>query len=142
MTTALTMERVVHFDRRGHGARKELQAGPNPARPAMVGRVPRVARLMALALRFEGLVRSGAVKDFAELARLGHVSRARISQITNLVNLAPDIQEALLFLPRTEHGRDAIHLAQLQPIASSIEWRKQRRLWRELAADPLTPSDK
>jgi hypothetical protein len=133
MTMALTIERTVHFDCRGHGARKELRAGPAPVRPATHGRVPRVARLMALALRFDGLVRSGAVKDCAELARLGHVSRARISQIMNLLNLAPDIQEAVLFLPRTEHGRDAMHLALLQPIASTIEWRKQRRLWRELA---------
>src|SRR6516162_7690644 len=132
MTTALMIERTVHFDRRGHGARKELQAGPRPARPATGGRVPRVARLMALAHRFDGLVRSGAVKDYAELARLGHVSRARISQIMNLLNLAPDIQEALLFLPRTEHGRDPIHLRQLQPIACSIDWKKQRRQWREL----------
>jgi hypothetical protein len=132
MSTALTIQCTVHFDRRGHGARKELQAGPASIQPASVGRVPRVSRLMALALRFDGLVRSGAVKDYAELARLGHVGRARISQVMNLLNLAPDIQEDLLFLPRTEHGRDAIHLAQLQPIACTVDWRKQRRLWSEL----------
>jgi hypothetical protein len=50
----------------------------------------------------------------------------------NLVNLAPDVQEAILFLPRTEHGRDPIHLRLLQPIASSTDWKKQRRLWNEL----------
>jgi hypothetical protein len=50
----------------------------------------------------------------------------------NLVNLAPDIQEAILFLPRTEHGCDPIHLRLLQPIASTIDWKKQRRLWKEL----------
>jgi hypothetical protein len=138
MSTALTIERTVHFDRRGHGARKELQAGPRPVPTVGTGRVPRVARLMALALRFDGLVRSGAVKDYAELARCGHVTRARISQIMNLLNLAADIQEALLFLPRTEHGRDAIHLAQLQPIASAIEWRKQRILWRRLRSRTLS----
>jgi hypothetical protein len=127
--SALTIERDFHWDRRGHGARKELRVGQPPPRSLQPGRVPRVARLMALALRFEGLVRSGAVKDYAELARLGHVSRARMSQVMNLLNLAPDIQEALLLLPRTEHGRDAIHLRQLQPIALTIEWGKQRRLW-------------
>jgi hypothetical protein len=92
-----------------------------------------VARLLALAHRFAELIQSGVVKDYAGLARLGHVSRARISQITNLLHLAPDIQEALLFLPRAEHGRDPLHLAQLQPIAAAMDWRKQRRLWRELA---------
>jgi len=50
---------------------------------------------MALALRLEQLVRSGAVKDYATLAELGGVSRARISQIMNLIHLAPGIQEAL-----------------------------------------------
>jgi len=45
------------------------------------GRVPRIARLMALALRFDQLVRTGAVRDYAHLARLGQVSRARLTQI-------------------------------------------------------------
>jgi hypothetical protein len=57
------------------------------------GGVGRIARLMALALRFEELVRTGAVANRAELARLGQVNSAPISQITNLLHLAPDIQE-------------------------------------------------
>ena len=38
------------------------------------------------------LVDRGEVADYADLARLTHVSRARISQIMNLTLLAPDIQ--------------------------------------------------
>jgi hypothetical protein len=57
------------------------------------GRVPRVSRLLALALRLDRLVHAGAIADYATLARLGHVSRARVSQILGLVLLAPDIQE-------------------------------------------------
>jgi hypothetical protein len=95
-------------------------------------RLSRVARLMALALRFEMLLRNGVVANYAELARLGHVSSARISQILNLQYLAPDIQEELLFLTRQTRGRDPIHLARLQPIAAHVDWAKQRRLWREL----------
>jgi hypothetical protein len=49
----------------------------------------------------------------------------------NLVYLAPDLQEALLFLPRTQRGRDRIILADLQPIAAMMDWRKQRRRWSE-----------
>ena len=101
-----------------------------PALPP--GRVPRVARLMALALRLEELVRTGQVRSYTELAALGHVTRARICQIMNLLHLAPDIQEALLFLPLTQRGRDPIILADLQPIAATFDWRKQRRLWRKL----------
>ena len=87
---------------------------------------------MALAIRLDGLVHSGVVTDYAELARLGHVTRARITQIMNLLLLAPDIQEAILFLPRVERGRDPIHLRQLQPIALVPDWRKQRRFWHTL----------
>ncbi len=61
---------------------------------------------MALAIRFERLIQAGEVADYAELARLGHVTRARITQIMNLRLLAPDIQERLLFLPRIEGGRE------------------------------------
>jgi hypothetical protein len=62
------------------------------------------------------------------------VTHARISQIMNLLYLAPDIQEHILFLPRTTGGRDPIHLRQLQPIAAALDWRKQRRLWQALQA--------
>ena len=127
--TTLTIEREVHFQAQARG-RKELRAGPAPPGPPPdPGRVPRVSRLMALALRFEGLLQAGVVKDYAELARLGHVSRARVSQVMNLLSLAPDLQEAVLFLPRTLRGRDPIPLWWLQPIASTLAWRQQRRLW-------------
>jgi hypothetical protein len=137
--TTLTIERPVHFRRGGHGARKELKDGTVPLAPPP-GRVPRIARLMALAIRLEEQVRTGVVGSYAELAAAGHVTRARISQILNLVNLAPDIQEALLYLPRTESGRDPIILADLQPIASVLAWRRQRRLWAALIAGRLGPT--
>ncbi len=56
------------------------------------GNMPRISRLTALAIRFEGLVRRGDLRDYADLARLGCVTRARITQIMNLLHLAPDIQ--------------------------------------------------
>ena len=81
MTTTWTIEREVHFQAQARG-RKELRVGPAPQGPPPdPGRVPRVSRLMALALRFEGLLQAGVVRDYAELARLGHVSRARVSQV-------------------------------------------------------------
>jgi hypothetical protein len=94
--------------------------------------VPRVARLLALAHRLDRLVRQGAIADYATLARLGHVSRARISQILNLSCLAPDIQEAILFLPAAVRGRDPIRLGQLLPVAKLLDWGQQRLLWRKL----------
>jgi hypothetical protein len=96
------------------------------------GRVLRVSRLMALAIRFVQLIREGEVDDYATLARLGHVTRARLTQIMNLLLLAPSIQEELLFWPLTEKGRDPIHLMLLQPIALTPLWSEQLKRWETL----------
>ncbi len=93
------------------------------------GRIPRVARLLALAHRLERLIADGVVTDYAELARLGHVSRTRISQIMSLRNLAPDLQEAILF-SRTRRGRDPVSVAALLTVAAQWDWQEQRRLWK------------
>ncbi len=88
----------------------------------MPDRVPRIARLMALAIRFESLIQSRTINNYADLARLAHVSRARITQIMNLLLLAPEIQEAILFLrpvagtrpnsyPRNPADRSRLRLA-------------------------------
>ncbi len=63
---------------------------------------------MALAIRFEQLVADGVVDDFAELSRLGHVTRARMTKIMNLLHLASDVQEAILILLRVEQVRDPV----------------------------------
>ncbi len=122
----------VHF-RRASAGRKELCAGAAPpAPPPPPGKTPRVARLMALAIHFDQLIRHGNVTDYAELARLGHVTRARMTQIMNLLNLAPDIQEALLFLQPVTKGRDPIGEPDLRPIVSKSGWGGQRSLWASL----------
>jgi hypothetical protein len=138
MSESITIACQVYFRGRGRGNRRCLEAGPEP-KPVTrePGRVPRVARLLALARRIDEKVRKGELTSYAEVALLGHVTRARVSQITNLLNLAPDIQEAILFLPRTVQGRDPIILRDLQPIASIMDWRKQRVLWRQLTKQTL-----
>jgi hypothetical protein len=131
MSETLTVECQTEFRRLVKG-RKQLRDAPEAPRPVVPpGRVPRVARWMALAIHFEQLLREGQVARYAELAQLGHVTRARVTQIMNLLNLAPDIQEEILFLPRTERGRDPIILRDLQPIAAALDWYHQRRLWKK-----------
>ncbi len=127
----ITVTQKVHFRTGGQG-RKELRGGQLKP-PVLPGRVPRVSRLMALAIRFDGLIREGVVADYAEIARLGHVTRARLTQIMNLLCLAPDIQEALLLLPPLESGRDSLTERELRPIAAVPDWKKQRRMWRRIA---------
>jgi hypothetical protein len=134
MTTSCVLAAPVQLRQRPRG-RRQLEAGAmSPQHELPPGRVPRVARLMALAIKLDGLVRGGVVRDYAALARLGHVSRARVTQIMNLLLLAPDIQEQLLFLPHTPRGRDPIPLRQLQAIALVPDWNEQRPHWRRLLA--------
>ena len=65
-------------------------------------------------------------------ARFGQITTARSTQIMSLLALAPDIQEAILFLPRTQAGRDAIKEHEVRSIAATLDWRKQRRMWADL----------
>lgn len=101
------------------------QAGP---------RLPRITRLMALAIKFQDMVDSGEVGDFADLASLGYVTRARITQIMNLLLLAPDIQEEILM--NLTGGLSERHV---RVVLKYVEWDRQRRalkLWR-----PTFPSN-
>jgi hypothetical protein len=132
----LTVQCKAHFTR-GNRGRKHLEPGVVPEAPVVErGRVPRLARLMALAIRFDRLVCKGEVADYADLARLGHVTRARVTQVMNLLNLAPDIQEAILTLPRTVAGRDPISERQVRRVAGEPDWRIQRWAWRVLRTLP------
>ena len=88
--------------------------------------IPRIARLMALAIRFERLVREETVQDYAELALLGGVTRARMTQITRLLQLAPDLQEQILFLPEIR----GLNERNLRAIVHELDWSVQRRMFK------------
>ena len=92
--------------------------------------IPRVTRLMALAIKFQDMVDRGEVRDYADLARLGYVTRARITQIMNLVNLAPDIQEELLLQRLTSKAVTERHL---RSVTSEVSWQGQRQRWHNLS---------
>jgi hypothetical protein len=101
---------------------------PMKSQPVIIGdSIPRIARLMALAIRFERLVREKKLRDYAELARRGRVTRARITQIMKLLDLAPDIQEQILFLPPIKGLNDR----SLRPIVRRIDWDEQRPMFQK-----------
>ncbi len=131
MQGQVTLTRRIHFSVANKG-RRQIQTGPQPARDVPDGRVPRIARLMALAIKFDQMLASGDVRDQAELADLGHVTRARMTQIMNLLYLAPDIQEDILFLPYVRQGNDPVTERDVRPIAALPEWSCQRPLWTRL----------
>jgi len=127
-----TVTKQIHFARKMR--RRVTMPGPAPEPIAPVGRVPRVSKLMALAIRFDQLLFEGRVADQSELARLAHVTQPRMTQIMNLLHLAPDIQEELLHLPPVTSGDDPITERDLRPITRMRDWRKQRRAWVQFAA--------
>jgi hypothetical protein len=83
---------------------------------------------MALAIKFQGIVDRGEVRDYADLARLGYVTRARITQIMNLVHLAPDLQELLL----TGHSAERRAERHLRALGRFVSWDEQRVRFTEL----------
>ena len=85
------------------------------------------------------MIDRGEVRDYADLARLGCVSRERISQIMMLVWLAPDIQQAVLRLPPSE--RAPFSEGALRRIAKIVRWDEQKLEWQRLTDSPESPAD-
>jgi hypothetical protein len=133
-----TVRRKLHIRSGGREMRRVCR-GATPERPP--GRTPRIAKLMALAIHFDDMVAKGQIEDYATIARLGGVTRARVTQIVNLTLLAPDIQEEILFLPKTRRNRDVVSTRALQPLAREPDWERQREMWTSLKAElPPTAS--
>lgn len=131
---AVKLKYAFHTMRAGLGAPVSFRDGPGP-KTIEKARVPRISRLVALAHRFQNLLVTGEVSSMAELAKLGRVTRARITQIMDLLLLAPDVQETLLFLPGKEKGRDPITLRELRYVCQTPVWAEQRARWAELGVE-------
>ena len=93
--------------------------------------VPRVSRLLALALKMDQMIQVGTVKNYSELAHLGQVSTSRISQVMNLLHLAPDIQEDLLLGSRPASW---LRESAIRRLSTIVLWSEQRDRWRKLVA--------
>ena len=121
----LTVHCPISF-RRGRAGHGKLAASPPPL-PSEPGNIPRVTRLMALSIKLSADMDAGRVKDLADIARLGNITRPRATQIMNLLCLAPDIQEAIIFLPRTTQGRAPVTERTLRDVAALPDWAAQRK---------------
>jgi len=118
------IELEVPLFRRGGGPAKTRFVDAPVARPAK--RPLRAAQILALAYEMDRLIATGALRDRAEMARVTGFDDSRISQIMNLMWLAPDIQESVL-LAEIGDGHDWVTAKELLPIARCTSWAEQRR---------------
>lgn len=102
---------------------------------ALRPKIQRISRLMALAIRFDEMIRSGEATDMIDLARRAKVSQPRMSQIMALNLLAPDIQQSLLDLPPQGKGKPFLHEKRLRSLTAIVDWVDQRAIWSDLVAE-------
>ena len=96
------------------------------------GQLPRVTQVLALAIHFQEALSRGEAQDYADLARIGGVSRERISQIMKLLWLAPSIQQEVLYLPPTPGGKYPISELSVRRIAKLLPWDAHIAEWTRL----------
>ena len=123
----------VHIVARGRKTIRPHDANSdNSSKPKPPARIPRIARLMALAIHYQEMLRTGEANDMIELSRRAKVSQPRMSQIMALNLLAPDIQTALLDLPPQSKGKPFLHEKRIRPITAMLEWTEQRVAWQQI----------
>ena len=128
--SALSVEYKVDFGVDNGGRQKDVRkTRKSPAKKKkkrVSKKLPHVTRLLALAHHLQGLIDKGVVNDYADIARLSNLSRARLSQIMNLTLLAPQIQEEILF------SCDRINEKSVRMVLKTPIWEEQIRIWGEL----------
>ena len=124
------MHRIEYTLKRSRTSRRRPRSETTtaPLSPAL----PRITRLMALAIKLDGLMRGPEAPSNSELAKIGRVSRSRITQILNLLLLAPDLQERLLFLAPAVKGRQRVCESKIRKLTAEYDWELQRARFERL----------
>lgn len=117
----------VNHTRRARSMEERLGPPEPPQGPKPGPRIPRITRLMALAIKLQEMIDRGEIQDYVDIARLGYITRARASQIMNLTLLAPDIQEALLYVLDTKSEGLQIVERDLRRVSKIVDWCEQRQ---------------
>ena len=125
----------LHRVQRGHGKRFSTEPPPGPIRkPA------RVAVMLALAHKIQEAIAQGKVRDQADVARRLGFTRARITHLLDLLMLAPDLQEQVLFLEAVD-GVQPLSERALRAVAHAGTWGQQRRRWSEILETMSPPAE-
>ena len=118
-----------------HASKRAERDEPTEAPSSCRGRLPRVTQVLALAIQFQEMIQRGEARDYADLARLGCLTRERMSQIMELIWLAPDIQQEILEFPPNRRSRFPISEVAARRVAAKLDWAQQRVQWLKLKQD-------
>ena len=113
----------IHRIRRGNGHEFSSDAPSQPRAP--VRKPARVAIMLAFAHKLQEAIDNGEYSDRADAARKLGLTRARVSQLLDLLMLAPDIQEKILFMERVD-GIEPTSERALRKVVAMEYWGEQR----------------
>ncbi len=112
----------------GRAAPKAVRS-PKPSGPS------RAARMLALAHYIERQIDEGAISDYAAAARALGVTRARVTQLMNLLLLAPEIQKGIV------GGELVLTERALRRVVREPDWDEQRALVLQITGEaPSSPT--
>jgi hypothetical protein len=129
MKSETTESSEIRFNLHTKAPARAYRSGPVPLESvtSAARRKPsRTAQMVALAIQFQHMIDIGIARDYSDLARLGCLSRERVSQIMKLNWLAPDIQAEIL---QSETSEDCISEPGLRRVAIQCSWAAQRKSW-------------
>ena len=105
-----------------------------PPKPEPVRRPAKVARMLALAHHIQNAIDRGVVADRAAVARKLGFTRARITQLLDLLLLAPDIQARVLELEAVD-GVESMSERALRGVAHAGAWAEQGHVFRPVDSE-------
>jgi hypothetical protein len=110
------------------------------ARTKVIDRRPaRVARILALAHHIDAGLRAGTWSHASDVSRVLGLSRNRVSQVLALLNLAPDLQEQVLFIEAIDGVEPITEKALFEQVAKTVNWAEQRAKYAALV-ERLVPT--
>lgn len=115
-----------------HASKRAERCNTAEAPSSHRGRLPRVTQVLALAIHFQDMIQRGEARDYSDLARLGCLTRERMSQIMELIWLAPDIQQEILEFPPNRTGRFPVSEVAARRVAEKLSWVEQLEVWRKV----------
>lgn len=118
---------------RGRKGKAVAFAAAPPVAPPRTKRPAHVARMLALAHHLQKAIDDGAVADRAAVARKLGLTRARVTQLLDLLLLAPDLQLAVLEMEAID-GIEPSSERPLREIAHEALWASQRSRFRDVSS--------